>query len=99
MTLRGFSAWLAELPVNQIFNELDASEFQQSCPFFPPPIDRQAHLPWTRERLAVFDRGFVIQMVRAHGCDPLDHVQRVTVEVPGPIEPAQVVESGRIDDE
>src|SRR6266853_3757561 len=98
MTSR-FLLRFAKMPVYEVFDKLDASEFQQPRAFFLPPIERHAHLPRTREHFLVVDRGFPVQMVRASGRDPFNHVHRVAVKVPGPIEPAEVVESRRVDDE
>ena len=72
---------------------------EQLAVSFLPPVERHAHLPGPREHLRVLDRDFVEHVIGAGRRVALDDVQRVAVEIPGPIEPGPVVEMDHIDDE
>src|SRR5262245_45212949 len=51
-----FQWLLAPLAVHQLFDEFDTLEFHELRILFPPPIQRHAHLPWTRKNVRIVDR-------------------------------------------
>src|SRR5262249_18709787 len=66
---------------------------------FNTAIKRHADLPRPRKHIWVFDSCFVIQMVFIEGCDPLDDVQCITMEISCPVKPTEVVKTFCIDNE
>src|SRR5216684_6511881 len=71
--------------------------FQQLKILLLVTIEEHAHLPWSREHLRILDQRFVSQVVRSSWRVAFNHVQGVTVEISGPVEPGPVVEIGHID--
>src|SRR4029077_1866331 len=62
-------------------------------------IKRHSHLPGPRKDFWVLDCGFVIEGVRADGCVAFNYMQRVTMEIAGPIKPRLVVKARHVDDQ
>src|SRR5580704_1288312 len=90
---------LAPFAVEQLFHELDAFEIHDLRVLLLAAVERHAHLPGSREDFRILDRRFVPDHIGAGARVALDDVHRLAVEVPGPIEPALIVESGHVDDE
>ena len=88
-----------QMSVQQIFHEFDASELQNLRIGLHPAVERHAHLPGARKDLGILDCHLVIERIGAPRREALDHVQCIAVKVSGAIEPAQVVESLRVDDQ
>src|SRR5712691_10472930 len=80
----------------ELFHEFGAPVLEQLHALLHPAIERHGNLPGPRKGFRVFDRGFVTDDVRRHQRETLHDVQRLTVEVPGPVEPRLVVEMPRI---
>ena len=94
------TCWLLpQVPVHQILDELDAPEFQHLRVRLDAPVERHAHLPGPRKHLRILDRDLVVQRLGAARREALHHVQRVAVEIARPVEPAQIVEALRVDDQ
>ena len=83
----------------QLLDELRTLEFQEPRVPVHAPIERHGDFPRSCKNLRVLDGGFVHQVVRTDRGVAFDHVQRVAVVVPGPVEPCLVVEPCDIDDQ
>src|SRR5689334_14354182 len=90
---------LPPLAVHQLFNELDAVEFDELRVLFTTSIEGHADLPGAREDIRILNGGFIPNDIRAGPRVALDDMQRVAVEVPRTVEPRLVVESLCVDDE
>src|SRR5712692_1819862 len=89
----------AEPSVQQLFREWYALEFQGLSVLFHAAIEGEAHLPGASKHLRVLDRGFVREVVRTHGSVAFNHMQRVAMEVPGPVEPGLLAESCHVNNQ
>src|ERR1700691_6153135 len=92
-----FFRLLRELAVYQFFGELHTLEIHQPGVLFHMPIQRHPDLPWTGKYLWILDRRFVPKNVRAARSVAFDHVQRVAMIIPRPVEPRALVQSGDVD--
>src|SRR5438067_784477 len=90
---------LAEMPVHELLHELYALELQHLSVLFQPTIDGHADLPGPRKHLRVLDRRFIGQGINGEGSVAFDHMQRVAMEIPGPVEPGLIVQTRHVDDE
>src|SRR5215472_19265519 len=86
-----FARLPAQMAVHQLFNELHALEFQDLSVLFQPTIERHADLPRLRKHLRVLDGGLIGESVRGERRVAFDDVQRVAMEVAGPVKPGPVV--------
>src|SRR5437762_2979031 len=80
-------------------SERETLIFEQPEVLLCMAVEDHAHLPRPREDFRILDGRLVIDVIRIAERIALDDVQRVTVEVPGTIEPGLVVEIGHVDDE
>ncbi len=61
------------------------------------PVQRHAHFPGPRKYFRIFDRGLILEDIRADGGVALDHVQRLAMEIAGTIKPGLIVKARHID--
>src|SRR6188768_1935634 len=96
---RSLTRLVPEMAVQEIFHEFHASELENLRIGLDAAIEGHAHLPWPGKDLGILDRHLVVERVGAPSGEAFHHVQRIAVEVAGTVEPAQVVEPLRIDDQ
>src|SRR5262245_5144512 len=94
-----FKRNFAEMTVDHVLREFDALVLQDLRILFHAAVERHADLKGPRKYVWIFDRGFVVQMIRSSGGDAFDNVQLIAMEIPRPVKPAQVVKIRAIDDE
>ncbi len=90
---------LAQVPVHELFREVDAREVEQLDLRLEPAIDRHRDRPRAREHFRVLDRRLVAQRIRRDRREALDDVQGIAVEIPRAVEPRLVVEMRHVDHE
>src|SRR5262245_25551599 len=81
--LAGSLRRLPKMSIYDLFRELDAVVAIQVRRLLQPAIERHPHLPWTREDVRIFDRGFVHQRVAADRRETFGDLQGVAVKVSG----------------
>src|SRR6266566_3947424 len=98
-SLRSFFRLLAKTTVQELLGELDALEFHKPSAGLDIAIQRKPNLPRTGKHCWILDGGFVHQVIGAYGSVTFDDVQGITVEIPGSVEPRQVIEPLHIYDQ
>src|SRR5881397_683198 len=96
---RRLSSRLTQMSVDQFFHELNAFELHKLHISFDPAVQRHADLPRPREDLLILDSRLVVQAIGTGCRDAFDDVQFITMVIADTVEPALIIEAGRIDDE
>src|SRR5260370_42710899 len=87
---------LAQRPIQQLLREFRALVFQEPGILLHTAIQRHADLPGPRKDLRILDSGLIVESVRTSWSVALHHMQGVTVEVPGAVEPGILHLTGHI---
>src|SRR5262245_3807432 len=90
---------LAQISVQELFDEFDAAILHELRVRLQAAIQRHGDSPRAGKGLRILDRHLIVDGVWADRREALDQVQRVAMEIPGPVEPVLAVEVRHIDDQ
>src|ERR1700682_6198050 len=89
----------AKMPIEQLFRELHALEFQNPSVLVQPAIQRHADFPRPRKHRWILERGLVGDVIAADPGVAFGYMQGVAGKISRPVEPGFPVEPGCVDNQ